>query len=615
MLNVRSLTAALAGAVVCTLSVGIGPAQAATWKPRPEQYANTVITKDLAIRVSDGTILRGDLVRPSADGKTPVAGKFPVVITITAYNKTAQASGFGSSLAGAGPTYLVKRGYAQLTVDARGTGSSEGSWCAFCTREDLDASEVVTWAAGQPWSNGTSAMTGPSYMGISQIFAASGKPKGLKAIFPQVPGADVYRDVVASGGQLDVGFIPAWLGLVTATGIIPPAVGTSDPQSAFTELAQHLTALPTFTLPLLLNAATGGEPAFDGPFYAQRSPINVVSKVTVPTFLVSGEFDLFQRGTPMLFDNLRRRGVPTKLIIGPWDHLQGSSGADIGNAGYGTLDELQLRWFDHYVMGKADAALDSDIAPLTYYEQGSGSWRKSQAWVGSDRKADSWKLSGSSISLLKKGALTQGTPTAGSSSVLPVPVAGLCSRSTSQWTAGAPNAIPIPNPCFTDNTLNDHTGVVFQTAPLTTAKAFQGPINAHLYVSSTSGDGMLSVMVEDVDPAGKVARLTGGWQTIGLSKLDTTKSRYLDGKLLQPYHPFTKASYAKFPAGKVGPVDVEIFPTGARILPGHRLRIAVQAFDVPHLLPNLTLAPGTAGIITLRTGPAYPSQVTVPGLK
>ena len=66
-------------------------------------------------------------------------------------------------------------------------------------------------------------MTGPSYMGISQLWAAAAKPAGLKAIFPQVPGADVYRDVVASGGQLDVGFMPLWLGLVTATGLIPPA--------------------------------------------------------------------------------------------------------------------------------------------------------------------------------------------------------------------------------------------------------------------------------------------------------------------------------------------------------------------------------------------------------
>ena len=116
-------------------------------------------------------------------------------------------------------------------------------------------------------------MTGASYMGISQIFAAAGKPKGLKAIFPQVPGADVYRDVVASGGQLDVGFIPLWLGLVTATGLIPPAVGATDPESGFERdrrppdrVGDHVHG------PLLLKAIAGGEPAYDGPFYRERSP-------------------------------------------------------------------------------------------------------------------------------------------------------------------------------------------------------------------------------------------------------------------------------------------------------------------------------------------------------
>jgi putative CocE/NonD family hydrolase len=615
MVRLQALSAALISSLALTF-IGAPPAQAATsWKPRGEQYTKTVSKKDLAIQVSDGVTLRGDLQLPSKDGTTAATGRWPVVITITAYNKTVIAGGFGATLAGADPAYLVKRGYAQLTVDARGTGSSEGQWCAFCARENKDATEVVTWASKQAWSNGTSAMTGASYMGISQVFAASGVPKGLKAIFPQVPGADVFRDVVASGGQLDVGFIPLWLGLVTATGLIPPAVAQSDPESAFTELADHLTALGTFTAPLLLGATTGGEPAYDGPFYKERSPINVVSKVKVPTFLVSGEFDLFQRGTPLLFENLRKRGIPAKLIIGPWDHLQGSSGAEVGKAGYGTLAELQLRWFDHYVKGKKDDALNTDIPNLTYYEQGTGKWRTSKSWVGSDRTASTWNLSGDSLPLLKNGGLTLSAPKSGTAVIPPVPVSGLCSRSMNQWTAGIPNVIPLPNPCLEDNALNDLTGVVYETAPVTKEKAFQGPISARLYVASTSGDGMVSVSVEDVAPDGKVKRLTGGWQVISLRQLDKDKSRYLDGKLIQPYHPFTKASYSKLTPGKAAPVDVEIFPTGARILKGHRLRLAIQAFDVPHLLPNLQLAVGTASILTLKTGPAYPSRVTLPFLK
>src|SRR3954452_9068777 len=441
----RLLAAAVtAGALVVAPIALAHPAQAAaapkaattaTWKPRPEQYSKTVTTKDLAIPMSDGVKLRADLTLPADANGVAIKTKVPVVVTITAYNKTVIAGGFGGTLAGADPAYLVKRGYAQLTVDARGTGSSEGQWNAFDKREDQDGAEVMTWAHQQPWSNGSTAMTGASYRGIAQISAAAGRPAGLKAIFPQVPAADVYRDVVASGGQIDSGFMPLWLGLVTATSVIPPAVAGTDPQSGIGALASHIGAVGTFTGPTLVKAIAGQDTAYDGPFYAERSPINVISKVNVPTFLVSGEYDLFQRGTPLLFESLRKRGIPTKLIIGPWDHLKGSSGAEVGNAGYGPLNELQLRWFDHYVKGMADKTLDSDIAPMTYYEQGTGAWRKSNSWVGSDRAASTWKLSGNATNGTP-GGLTTGAAKDGTATVLPVPVAGLCTRSTNQSSAG-----------------------------------------------------------------------------------------------------------------------------------------------------------------------------------
>ena len=83
---------------------------------------------------------------------------------------------------------------------------------------------------------------------------------------------------------------------------------------------------------------------------------------------------------------------------------------------------------------------------------------------------------------------------------------------------------------------------------------------------------MLSVAVEDVAPDGTVKRLTGGWQVISHRALDTTKSRYLGGKLIQPFHPFTKAAEKPLARGAVEPVDVEVFPTGASIEKGHRLR-------------------------------------------
>lgn len=610
---------ALAGATALPAPAGAATTGAATsaaadtWTPRPADYPGTVTQKDLAIPMDDGTILRANLTLPADSSGTAIPGKFPVIVTITAYNKDAASiPGVGSVLSGADPAYLVERGYAQLTVDARGTGSSEGTWCAFCTRETQDYGEVMTWAHEQSWSNGSTAMSGPSYMGIDQIFAAAEQPPGLKAIFPQVPAADVYRDVVASGGQIDVGFIPLWIGLVTMTGIIPPAVTASDPVSGITALAQHLATLATWSGPTMLSALGGAQDAYDGDFYAQRSPINVVDKVKVPAFFVSGEYDLFQRGTPLLFENLQQRGVPTKMIIGPWDHLQGSAGDGIDAAGHGSLSELQLRWFDHYVKGMPDPGLDTDIAPITYYQQGTDTWRTAQKWVDhADTEATVEPLSGSASP--GTPATLGVTPTGdGVSPVLPLPVQGLCSRSTNQWTAGLASELQLFNSCFTNNNVNDASATLFRTAPLTKDLPIFGPIDARLYVDSTSGDGMLSVAVDDVAPDGSVTRLTGGWQVISLRALDTSKTRYLDGQIIQPYHPFTQASQAVAKPGEVVPVDVEVFPTGADIQPGHRLELSVQAFDVPHLAPTLTGLLGTLSLIQVHASPAYPSELILP---
>ena len=67
------------------------------------------------------------------------------------------------------------------------------------------------------------------------------------------------------------------------------------------------------------GGAWAGDLAYDGPYYRDRSPINIVDRIDVPTFLVGGEFDLFQRGTPLLYEHLAKR-VPTRMVLGPWTH-------------------------------------------------------------------------------------------------------------------------------------------------------------------------------------------------------------------------------------------------------------------------------------------------------
>jgi predicted acyl esterase len=110
-----------------------------------------------------------------------------------------------------------------------------------------------------------------------------------------------------------------------------------------------------------------------------------------------------------------------------------------------------------------------------------------------------------------------------------------------------------------------------------------------------------------------VDRLTGGWQVLSHRAVDSSKVVRRDGEVLQTYHPFTKAAQLRVTPGKVMGIDVEVFPTGAVLRAGHRLRITVQSFDTPHLSPTVPeLGDGAGGVITLHHSPEYPSRLVLP---
>lgn len=140
-----------------------------------------------------------------------------------------------------------------------------------------------------------------------------------------------------------------------------------------------------------------------------------------------------------------------------------------------------------------------------------------------------------------------------------------------------------------------------------------GPVAARLFVSTTARDGMIAARLEDVAPDGSVKQVTGGWQVLSLRKLERSKSVLRDGRVLQPWHPFTRSSELPVDPGKVMEVYLEIFPTGAVVKKGHLLRITFQAFDTPHLAPPATQAVDSlGGVISIHHDRRYPSQLILP---
>ncbi len=572
----------------------------AGWSTRPATYG-VAMTRDVRIRMSDGATLVADVYRPADARGRPVPGRFPVVLTQTPYNKNGPLS-FAAD-------HLVTRGYVQVIVDVRGTGSSEGTWRAFGRREQRDGEELVEWVAspGRPWSDGRVALHGTSYGAINQLLTAARQPRGLKAIFPVVPVADVYRDVVASGGELDASFIPMWLALVTGTSLVPPAYTGTDPALAASAMSDHARGAATFQGLSTVSFLRGGTLAYDGPFYRTRSPIEVIDRVRVPTFVVGGWFDLFQRGEPMLYQRLAANGVPARLLMGPWYHA--NVGEGLPAQGVPSLEDLEVHWFDRHVLGRPDRRLEQ-LSNVTLMDLGTGRYTATPSWPPRGVRYLERYLSGPAAPG-RPGSLATAPPSRQGADVLPwQPVSGVCTRSTAQWTAGA----AAGTPCENHNELNDLTGLVYDL-PLSEPLRLAGPIAARLAVSTNGRDSMLTVRVEDVAPDGTSTQLTAGWNTISFRAIDRTRTVRARGTVVQPYHPFTEESLLPVEKEEVYELWVEIFPTAATIPAGHRLRIAVQPSDTPHLgwtVPQMMRQPGA--VIRLHHDAEHPSVVVLPQL-
>jgi hypothetical protein len=656
-----AITSLLVAALVGTANAtGSGTASAATvpdpvqeavsasaasdnkWRPDPERYG---VHEELnvPVRMSDGTVLRASVYSPTDPATGRVAsGRFPTLLTMTPYGTALGVAPIS------GNPYLVKRGYLDISVDVRGTGTSDGNWDLLNPRQVRDGVELVHWASKLSHSDGKVGLHGASYLGINQLLtaAAVGKNSPVKAIFPIVAGNDLYRDTAFMGGIPDLEFDSAYFG-----GAIP-GVNTVDPLAAALrdpahgpEAAQaelHRAAqIPAYDAQFLANAYLGGPNSFDNEYWRKRSPARVLDDVVangIPAYLVGGHFDLFQRGEPMNYAGLQNAyahrpvGAPMdpdqkptgryQLLMGPYTHLGGATAS--------VLDELQLRWFDQWLRGR-DTGMDRAEHPLHVYDLGTGHYDSTTTYPYRKARPTTYYLGGKSdggVPLLATlggpaggGTLDTDRPGHGGSDTLvwsPV-AATTCSRPTDQWAAGGlslvTNHIPADVPCVDDDRLGQlgPTTHTYTSTPMLRPHTIAGPIAATLYATATTRETQWVVLVEDVAPDGRSRPLTEGALLGSMRAPDPGRSWKVDGKTIMPYHPYTEASARPVQPGEVTRYDVEVFPTYATIASGHRIRVTVSTADFPHLLPTApALANLAGGVYRLQRGGTDASSITIP---
>jgi putative CocE/NonD family hydrolase len=561
-------------------------------------HASTAMC-NVPITTGDGIVLRANLWLPSAP-----AGKVPTVLTVTGYNKDT-TNPAGQSCSGEGgiataDTSLADKGYAVMLVDDRGTGASQGKWDSWGERTQLDYQDVLDWIQKQPWSNGSVAATGASYMGITSMLVAeadaarvkAGKPRAVKAVWADVPMSDAYRDVTFHGGSVDAGFIPLWLGLTSTLSALPPSTTTSDPVGSAATWADHLANAFQFAGQKILDTTTGGDSAYDGAFYRLRSPGDRADQIRVPVVITGGWWDIFQRGEPLLYEQLKNAPVK-KLFMSP--HYHTSSGPAMEDPA------VKDKWFDRWLKGTANGV--EKIPNVNFYPVGGDRWQHYSTWPVPGVKYTPYYLA-------PDKALSTSKPATGDGDKAPLlPASSPCSRLTTQWTAGA-----AAGPCETDNRTYEATGLTYTTPPLTRDTQLTGPVVANLYAELTSKDATLVGVLSDVAPDGTSTQITAGFLLASQRAVDTQRSTLgPGGVIIRPFHPFTRASQQPVTANDPALYRVEIYPTSAVFKPGHQIRLTVNTANTPTTLtPAPDLANELGGEIRLLRGGAYGSNVLLP---
>ncbi|HET6964454.1 MAG TPA: CocE/NonD family hydrolase [Acidimicrobiales bacterium] len=614
-------------------------APGSTWKPEPATYGTTS-TDDVPVTMSDGTVLRVDVVYPT-DPRTgrPAAGPFPVLLTQTPYGKGSGGSSTagsqqpgGGAATGGADNYLAQRGYIEVIADVRGTGDSEGTWGLFDPVQTSDGITLVRWAARLPHSSGKVGTYGPSYLGINQLLLAGaiGKGSPLKAIFPMVAANDIYRDTSFMGGLIDSEFGETYLGLTAALNMVNP-IGDAlrnPPQSApaagelATVEAQHAGGIASYHAAFSAETLSGGPTAFDGNYWQDRAPSRVLANIVangIPAYLVGGEFDIFQRGEPLNYAGLqnawanRPTGAPMEpgqavtgryqLVDGPWEHLNGSS-VDV--------DQLELAWFDQWLKGD-NTGIGSTPTPLHYYDIGTGTWDETTTYPFTGSTVQRLYLGNGTLSTARPGPSSSGT-----SRLVWTGAGSPCSRPVDQWSMGAlsiaSQSAEVTAPCAANDRPsadNPLSSVTFTSAPLQRPERIAGPLAATLYASATTKDTEWAVEVEDVAPDGTSTPLTEGALLGSLRAVDPASSWPAPGGgFLLPYHPYTEDSARPVTPGSTTRYDIEIFPTFATIKAGHSIRVTVSTADSPHLSPTIPEAANLAGgVYTLDHTAQNPSWV------
>ncbi|MDX6739528.1 CocE/NonD family hydrolase [Actinocorallia sp. A-T 12471] len=487
----------------------------------------------------------------------------------------------------------VPRGYAVVRVDGPGAGKSPGTLGIWGIEEAEAYRDAIEWAGGQDWSNGNVGLWGMSYYAVNQHAVASLRPAHLKAMIAIGTDADLYEEVMYTGGILNEEFFPGWFRF----GITPAICGEVDAHD-FIAIARA-------------NPFKDSDP---GAIFGPRAKVLMnpdMGAVDVPLWTVA---------VTTHPGNFHQLGSSETYLNTPTPHKKIDFWEDWFLKPYtAAAVEDHVAFFDHWLKGVDNGIMDRPPVRLEIRTgRGAAYVQEEDEWPVARTEYVRWYLD---------AAPADGVGDLPCDHVLrlarTVPDA---ERSVTYSAEVDVDACRVP-PAADAATAPCSPGATFVTEPMAEDTVLAGYSKAVLWVSSTSEDmdvyvsfRVLDEQNREVDYCGpalipgistRFYPLAKGWLKASHRRLDPERSTEF-----RPKHTHLSADHAPLRDGEIVPVEVEIIPNTGLVRAGHRVRVDIQPYTgVGHGNRHAYDAAYHDGARnTIHTGPDHPSYVQLPVL-
>jgi uncharacterized protein len=525
---------------------------------------------DVPARMRDGTILRANVYTPTAQGD------FPVILMRLPYNKdNAESTVYGD------PGFYAAHCYIVVIQDVRGQYKSDGFFYTF-RNEAKDGYDTVEWAARLPHSNGKVGMYGFSYVGATQWLPATLDPPHLVTIVPAMTSSDYHDGWTYEGGALDQSFAESWpLGSLANSHVRRYRDGARLDAQMNTAL-QNLFSKWYWQLPLKDFSPLKPHDPRVAPYYydwikhpdndaywRQWSIRSRYDQVKVPTLNFDGWYDIFVKGALENYQGMKQDGGSsiarrgTKLVVGPWIHLQWQQqvGAlDFGPLAANPIQDLQIQWFDHWLKGASNGV--STDPNVRVFVMGANTWRT----------ADSWPIPGTQYTRYYLSSQGNANTYTGTGVLSTQQGSSPDQARTDRYTYDPRNPVPSfggrfqsagPPPGPQDQRLIEQRPdvLVYSTPVLDKDLEVTGPVKVTLYAASSAKDTDWTAKLTDVYPDGTSMLIDYGVQRARYRSSETRPS------LITPH--------------KIYKYTIEVWPTSNVFKAGHRIRLEISSSDFP----------------------------------